>query len=380
MTDTAEPPRCPNCGTEGPRTGKTFCEVCGDYVDWDELVRGLATAGPPAKTPTASEPAARADVKSAAPATNADNDSVPASDGSPGEVAASSAPTPNPTPDPRPKPSPTPRRHPTGGDTERARALLVPLAEPEVAPVLPDKPVPPRPEVRRSTPVQESGIVCWNCGVENRSDRRFCRNCGVDLTDVPAASTPAGRPWWRRLSRTQLILIGAAVLLALLAIPATLLAQRLFASPPAQAEAALPPPASVSAPRSLDDHPPTSAFDNKSTSWWGTTANTSASMTGVFSRPVNLSAIRITPGSPPKPQPQDQPNLPRLLDFTVISTTGATTTYRLSLRDQAVTQQFSTPTTNVAKFVLTLRSAYLSGQNDQVAISEIQFLGGRASG
>ena len=123
MSDENNPaPRCPNCGNEGPRSGRSFCEVCGDFVDWDEVSRAERAARQPKPTPAPEPPA-----PSPAPA--------PAPDPAPAPAAAS-APPPVPT---------TASFDDTPADSEskksdlrrRARRLLVPLSGREEDEVVP---------------------------------------------------------------------------------------------------------------------------------------------------------------------------------------------------------------------------------------------------
>ena len=269
----------------------------------------------------------------------------------------------------------------------RARRLLVPLAgrEDEVAPVLPGRPEPPRPEVRPVVANEESGIVCWNCGVGNRADRKFCRNCGVDLSAGPPPAAPRKRSFWQRirlwfarLSRAQLIGLAALLALAILAYPAFLLAQRLL-----NTETLLQ-PATVAASATDTSHPPTSAFDGNQNSWWGTgqTGDSAGQyLQANYNRSINLRAVRITPGVSPRPQDRYNQYRPEQIDMAVRDAQGKNTVFHLHLVDDVV-QQISTPVNNARQVTLTLRSAYRSPgpDNKQVAIAEIEFLGTQGNG
>jgi hypothetical protein len=365
MSDETNPaPRCPNCGNEGPSSGRSFCEVCGDFVDWDEVSRAERAS----RTPPRPEPQPPAPAPRPAPA--------------PAEAAA---PPPVPT---------TASFDDTPAESEskksdlrrRARRLLVPLSgrEDEVVPVLPGRPEPPRPEVRPVVANDESGIVCWNCGVGNRADRKFCRNCGVDLSAGPPPAAPRKRSFWQRirlwfarLSRAQLIALAALLALAILAFPAFLLAQRLL-----NTETLLP-PATVAASAADTVHPPTSAFDGNQNSWWGTGQSGDSAgqyLQANYNRSIDLRAVRITPGVSPRPQDRYNEYRPQRIDMTVRDAQGKNTVFHLNLKDDGV-QQVSTPVNNVRQITLTLRSAYRSpGANKQVAVAEVEFLGTQGNG
>jgi hypothetical protein len=389
MSDEIIAPRCPNCGDEGPTSGKSFCEVCGDFVDWDEVVR--------------KEAAARAAAAAAAP-----KPEIRLTLPIPESPVAPAAPSPPPpaAPPPAAPPSPEPssvaapaqpaaagstgagRRRRTEASPEneresmwsRARALLVPLRErePEVAPVLPGRPEPRRPEVRTPMATEESGITCWNCGWGNRSDRRFCRNCGVDLRDVPAPPPPQIQTFWERLRawlrRHLRALIALAVVILLLLI--ALLVYLLLLNRGDETLLQLP-PAEVAASQSDPEHPAVSAFDGVQDSWWGPGQRGGGAgqyLYATYKRPIELHAIRIIPGVSPRPQDRDQQNRPQLIDVTVEDASGHSNVFRLRLRDGGV-QDLAVEARGAVRVTLTVRSAYVSGRDRQLAIAEVQLFG-----
>ncbi|GAA1308201.1 zinc ribbon domain-containing protein [Pseudonocardia xinjiangensis] len=347
--------------------------MCGDFVDWDEVRRTEQRASQAARPAAQPQPAPQ-----------------PQSQPAPQPPAA--APAPAPYPPQAPVASRTAGFDDTPADPDaesrksdlrqRARRLLVPLSErDEVAPVLPGRPEPPRPEVRQVTATQESGIVCWNCGVENRSDRRFCRNCGVDLSAAPAPAAPRRpgfwkriRLWFARLSRGKLIALAALIAAAILAALAFLFLPALIN------KFSLLTPSTVAASETDQQHPPTAAFDGNSSSWWGTGQSgdsSGAAITANYAQSVNLRAVRITPGVSPDPKDRDKENRPELLDITVENTQGQNKVFHVRLQDDLV-QQVDTPVDNVKSVTLTVRSAYQSGRDKQVAIAEVQLLGTRS--
>jgi hypothetical protein len=311
--------------------------VCGDFIDWDEAARNAA---PPAPSPAAGAPAPAPPSESAGP---------PEAQRAADEVE----------------------------QQRRARALLVPL-EPEVAPVLPGKPEPERPEVRAAVAAEESGIVCWNCSVGNRADRRFCRNCGVDLSAGPAADPPPRPSWWRRLlawfarlGRARLIALGVLLALTALAVPAFLLVQRFLAT-----EIVLP-PAQVAASQADPVHPVANAFDGVQDSWWGTGRNGDSAgqfLQASFVRPVDLEAITIVPGVSGRPADRDRQSRPQRIDITIQDVRGQVSVFNMQLQD-GIGQRLPVRVDDVTQVTLTLRSAYIAGPDRQVAIAEVQFVG-----
>jgi hypothetical protein len=259
----------------------------------------------------------------------------------------------------------------------RAWALLVPVRdrEPAVAPVLPGRPEPPRPEVRTVMATEESGITCWNCGVGNRSDRIFCRNCGVDLRDVPTPPPPQTQTFWDRLwawlrrHLRLLIVLALVILLLLIALVAFLLLRN-------REEAVVLPPAMVEASQADPQHPPVSAFDGVYDSWWGPGQRGGGEghyLAATYNRPIELHAIRIIPGVSPHAHDREQQNRPQLIDVTVEDANGQSAVFQLRLRDGGI-QQFTLPARGITRVTLTVRAAYVSGRDRQVAIAEVQLL------
>jgi hypothetical protein len=260
---------------------------------------------------------------------------------------------------------------------QRARALLVPLREREVAPVLPGRPEPKRPEVRTPAATEESGITCWNCGFGNRSDRVFCRNCGVDLRDVPKPPPVQTQTFWERLwawlrrHLRKLIALLVVLLLLLLALLAYFL---LFNR---NDDVVVLPPAEVAASQADPEHPAVNAFDGVQDSWWGPGQYGGGEghyLYAAYRRPIQLFAIRIVPGVSPYPQDREKQNRPQQIDVTVQDASGRSTVYQMRLRDGGV-QDYPIQAANAVRVTLTVRSSYVSGRDRQLAIAEVQLLG-----
>ena len=348
MSEQDAGPRCPNCGNTGPSRGRSFCEVCGDFVDWEAVA---ARAVPPPATPPPAPRAPAPRPPAASPPSTGQSAVRPPSTGR-GAV-------------------PPPLSDTSVQRRERARELIVPLAE-QVDPVLPGRPEPPRPEARPAMATEESGTTCWNCGVGNRSDRRFCRNCGVDLSAAPApAPAPAGnrrpapsRRWWV-LGISALVLAGLVVLGVLL-LP-DLLARPDVVVPPIQAVASQEDP----------EHPPASAVDDRAESWWGTGADqdpAGAALTVTFGEPFDLHSTRIVPGVSDRDEDRENQHRPQQIDVTVEDEHGREQTFSVRLEDGGP-QVIPTPVDATTRVTVVVRSAYTSGRGNQVAISDIRFRG-----
>jgi hypothetical protein len=348
-------PRCPNCGTGGPSRGRSFCDVCGDFVDWGEVA---ARQAPPPPAPTPQVPATPAPQASDAPPARTETGANPPAP--PQHSAAAAA-----------QPAISARQQ------SRARELLVPLPADEVDPVLPGRPEPPRPDVRPVVATEESGITCWNCGVGNRSDRRFCRNCSVDLRAVPTPAPAPAPSWWSRwlawLRRRWVIVLSALALAALVVLSALLL-------PGLLGDDEVVPPAQVAATQEDPEHPPASAVDDRLDSWWGTGRHqnpTGVSLTSTFARPFDLRSTRIVPGVSDNDHDREEEYRPQQIDITVEDSHGREHTFSARLHDGGA-QSVLTQVDDAMRVTITVRSAYVSGRGNQVAISDIRFQGRRS--
>ncbi|MFC8142680.1 zinc ribbon domain-containing protein [Streptomyces paradoxus] len=309
------------------------------------------------------------------------------------------------------EPVPPATRYPdpstTQGINTRARRLLIPVdepeprpaAEPSVAPVLPGRPAPQRPEAVRA-PGEEHGIdggtPCPWCATRNRPERHFCARCAMPMAgDGPA---PARPPWWRRLGpfgsretpwagdrprlrRTfdrVLSWLGIAIVLALLVALAVNIPQGIQATRDHFAKRAPVSPDRYSASRSYPGHKPELAFDKINDSWWGPGVSESGQgqyIEARFDEPTRLLDLIITPGTSTRADELSESALPHRLTATITGKDGRTTTRRLTLDQGAGPQRRAFRVGEVTAVRFTIDSAYGTSAKKQVAIAEIEFFG-----
>ncbi|WP_421106508.1 NADase-type glycan-binding domain-containing protein [Streptomyces sp. NEAU-S77] len=289
--------------------------------------------------------------------------------------------------------------------TDRARALLVPVADPQgeperppsVAPVLPGRPAPARPEVRAPVaPENHGGVACPWCHTANRPDRHFCARCAMPMAEGP--ENPARLPWWRRLfdyrnreqpwagDRPRLrYQIGRILRWVVLAAVLALVGWALFQTPQAVsavrdhfAKRAPLNPDSFKASRSYPQHGPDKAFDVVSNSWWGPGVTQSAKgewLEARFRDPVRLLDIGITPGMSGRGQTLTKSALPHRIEARITTDDGKTTVRELNLDQGAGFQRRPFRVQNVTAVRFTIQSAYGADNKKQVAIAEIEFFG-----
>ena len=264
---------------------------------------------------------------------------------------------------------------------ERARALLLPVpdSQPGVGPVPPGKPDPVRPTTRAATAVPEHGIICWNCGVDNRDDRVFCRNCGVEVHRRPVVAAPAGPSWWQRfrdrlndlnLFAVTLALLAAAVLIAagFLARPLFYAVQERFSTPIAIA------PAAVDASNSDPAHPPAAAFDHAANTWWGpgySGNSTGQWLRAVLNPPSDLRAVRITPEVSAQPSQREAQARPHHVDLVVFDQRGHRTTKPVTLTDHRPKLVYL-HVSKAAQVLVVLRDGYGTSADKEIAIAELE--------
>ncbi|MBT0772870.1 hypothetical protein KIH74_28265 [Kineosporia sp. J2-2] len=254
----------------------------------------------------------------------------------------------------------------------------MPDDRPGVGEVAPGKPDPVRPVTRTPSATQEHGVRCWNCSVDNRSDRIFCRNCGVELNRRPAPAPVARPSWWRRL-RDRLddvnrFAVGAGLLALLLVLAAVLLAKPLyyryqdrFSTPVAI------PPVAVDASSTDPAHPPASAFDGGSNTWWG--PGYSGESRGQFLRaviqPTDLRAVRITPGVSPRPELRDRQARPHTLTLVVFDQRGRRTTKNVTLEDYTP-ELVRIRVDDAVQVLLVLGDGFGTSDSKEIAIAEVE--------
>lgn len=291
-------------------------------------------------------------------------------------------------------------------DAERARSLLVPVADPEprtpddpaVAPVLPGRPVAQRPQTRAVGPQAdaEGGIPCPWCSTLNRPERHYCCRCAMSMTR--GEDTPGRLPWWRRMfgardaeqawagERPRLRRgfghiwnwVVAAVVVGLVIALIVNMGAMIQATRDHFAKRAPIGPSSVKASRSFSGHGASLAFDKLNNTWWGPGIDLAAEgewVEATFDQPTRLLDLVITPGTSTKPDQLSASALPRQLDAEITLADGKKVTRTITL-DQAAGGQrrkFRVGEVTAVRFIL--RSAYGADQKKQVAIAEIEFFG-----
>ncbi|MFI8908160.1 NADase-type glycan-binding domain-containing protein [Streptomyces albidoflavus] len=417
---------CAECGTRA-EPGQSFCDACGAVLSWDPA-RGTAsraTAAAPASAPAgAGAPAATAASADggtgAGPGRTALGATTgperPAGPSTPATPAAESAPAPSPatgteTASDEAETVPVPRtgeeeQAPDSG-AERARSLLVPVADPQpapaatpvVTPVLPGRPDAERPQVRGPLYREEpaGGPPCPWCGTANHPDRHFCGHCAMRLADHEERE-PGRRPWWRRLfgGRQQetpwagdrpplrrvfdriATWIGAAVALALLVLAVLYVPDGVQATRDHFAKRAPVAPDTIKASRSYSGHKPLLAFDQLSNTWWGPGVSQSGQGEWIevgFSEPTRLLDVIITPGVSARPEHVRESALPHRVKAKVTLADGKTKTLDMTLDQGAGGQRRPFRVGEVTKVRFTIESAHAASAKKQVAIAEIEFFG-----
>ncbi|MGC0383476.1 NADase-type glycan-binding domain-containing protein [Streptomyces sp. SAI-129] len=450
---------CAECGTRA-EPGQSFCDACGAVLSWDQA--GAArTAQPAAATSDqrpgfdafagAGVPPARTDRPAAAPAQGTadepsgalgDNPTLPqprrpagtadtpAATGGTGTGDTGNAPdtagrsggaagpddargtdetaptTPVPaTPAPSaPAPAPNPL---TDTMSDRARSLLVPVADPEapaptappaVAPVLPGRPDVDRPQVRApGQPDIANGPPCPWCSTPNRPDRHYCARCAMPL--VASGDQAAVRaPWWRRLfgGRRQetpwagdrprlrrvfdrigtwitVVVVAALVVLGFMYIPDGVQNTRDHFAKRAPVS-----PDGIKASRSFPGHKPELLIDKLSNTWWGPGIVQSGQGEWVeasFTEPTRLLDVIITPGVSTRADKLRESALPHRVKATITMKDGSIKTRDLTLDQGAGGQRRPFRVGEVTKVRFTIESAHAASAKKQVAISEIEFFG-----
>ncbi|WP_432082505.1 zinc ribbon domain-containing protein [Streptomyces sp. WAC 04229] len=449
---------CAECGTPA-EPGQSFCDACGAVLRWDQA--GARTAQPatasaagrdaagPAAAPAGGGHQATATAPGGAAASDGeaeDNPTVPqprraASAPAPGTpdtgaaaagasgagrtaddadaapaaptASAPSAPAPSrapgtdetaPTTPVAPVPAPNAL---TDTMSDRARSLLVPVADPEaqspapppgIAPVLPGRPDADRPQVRAPGHVDiANGPPCPWCSTPNRPDRHYCARCAMPL--IAGGDQAAVRaPWWRRLfggtrretpwagDRPRLrrvfdrigtwITIVVVVTLAVLGfmyIPDGYQATRDHFAKRAPVS-----PDGIKASRSYAGHDPKLLIDKLSNTWWGPGVVESGQgqwVEATFTEPTRLLDVIITPGVSNRAEKNKESALPHRVKATITLKDGSVKTRDLTLDQGAGAQRRPFRVGEVTKVRFTIESAHAASADKQVAIAEIEFFG-----
>ncbi|MGI5458345.1 NADase-type glycan-binding domain-containing protein [Streptomyces sp. CA-249302] len=292
------------------------------------------------------------------------------------------------------------------GMTDRARQLLVPVADPEprptaspsVAPVLPGRPAPQRPQTVRA-PGEElgahGGTPCPWCSTLNRPDRHFCARCAMPMAREAQAAGPL--PWWRRLfagnretpwagdrprlRRTfdrVLTWLGAAVVLTLLTVLAFNIPKGVQATKDHFAKRASVDPDTWSASRSYQGHKPDLLGDKINNTWWGPgVAGTGEGqwIQAKFDEPTRLLDLIITPGVSVQADQIQESARPHRLKATITLSNGKTTSRDITLDPGAGGQRIPFRVGTVSAVRFTIESATSTSSKKQVSIAEIEFFG-----
>ncbi|MER7779319.1 zinc ribbon domain-containing protein [Streptomyces sp. NPDC096191] len=452
---------CAECGTPA-EPGQSFCDACGAVLRWDQAgartaqpatasAAGRDAAGPAAAPAGGGQATATAPGGADAPHGDAeDNPTVPqprraasapgpgtpdtgaAAAGAAGASAAAagrpadadaapdastasspSAPAPSRTPDtdetaPTTPVAPVPAPNAlTDTMSDRARSLLVPVADPEaqapapppgIAPVLPGRPDADRPQVRAPGHVDiANGPPCPWCSTPNRPDRHYCARCAMPL--VAGGDQAAVRaPWWRRLfggtrretpwagDRPRLrrvfdrigtwitiVVVVTLTVLGFMYIPDGYQATRDHFAKRAPVS-----PDRITASHSYAGHKPELVIDQLSNTWWGPGISQSGKgewLEATFTEPTRLLDVIITPGVSTRAEKNKESALPHRVKATITLKDGSTTTRDLTLDQGAGGQRRPFRVGEVTKVRFTIESAHAASADKQVAIAEIEFFG-----
>ncbi|WP_330283747.1 NADase-type glycan-binding domain-containing protein [Streptomyces sp. NBC_00588] len=374
-----------------------------------------AASAPAPVAPAAPAPAPVAPINSPTPTVVSHPTPPAVDDTAPTEpVPAAAAPAPAPeipgSPaapvDPEARTVPRPASDPDGM-TDRARQLLVPVADPEprpasapsVAPVLPGRPALQRPQAVRA-PGEELGLdggtPCPWCSTRNRPERHFCTRCAMPMAGDDRA--PGRLPWWRRLfgagnretpwagdrprlRRTfdrVLSWLGAAIVLTLLVVLAFNIPKGVQATKDHFSKRAAVQPDTWSASRSYPGHKPDLAGDKLNNTWWGPGVSESGEgqwLQAKFDEPTRLLDLIITPGVSTRPDQITQSARPHRLEATITLSNGKTVTRKITLDPGAGGQRIPFRVGTVSSVRFTIVSATGTSSKKQVAIAEIEFFG-----
>ncbi|WP_346345936.1 zinc ribbon domain-containing protein [Streptomyces sp. SID5789] len=291
--------------------------------------------------------------------------------------------------------------------SDRARSLLVPVADPEaqapapppgIAPVLPGRPDADRPQVRAPGHVDiANGPPCPWCSTPNRPDRHYCARCAMPL--VAGGDQAAVRaPWWRRLfggtrretpwagDRPRLrrvfdrigtwitiVVVVTLTVLGFMYIPDGYQATRDHFAKRAPVS-----PDRITASHSYAGHKPELVIDQLSNTWWGPGISQSGKgewLEATFTEPTRLLDVIITPGVSTRAEKNKESALPHRVKATITLKDGSTTTRDLTLDQGAGGQRRPFRVGEVTKVRFTIESAHAASADKQVAIAEIEFFG-----
>ena len=407
-TQTAEP-RCADCGGRA-RTGQSFCDDCGSFLNWDSGKESTISDESSAKAGAAGPEAARETDAPSEPVLGKHAEAGAVTGAKAGAGAGSEDDTTEVLSEPVGPDSPTPPPAAVPPDVARARALLVPVADPsraaqhppEVAPVLPGTPTAARPTVRAPGDDEHvpHGDTCPWCGTSNQPERHYCRRCAMRLAETPGG--PQRRPWWRRLldfrgreapwagerprlrrdlGRVARWTLGTAVVVALVitvaneTTPATHAVEDHFATRAQIHEI------TFSASNSGAGQGPGSAGDGYNNTWWGSGyggPNTGQWLQANFTTPEHLLNVIITPCTGSESDAISLQECPSELEAYITNSSGKVTTQMINL-DDGQPQTFGMDARDVMSVRFSVLSVYGESPSKQVAIAEIEFFGPSSS-
>ncbi|MFE2461563.1 NADase-type glycan-binding domain-containing protein [Streptomyces sp. NPDC059402] len=292
--------------------------------------------------------------------------------------------------------------------SDRARSLLVPVADPEapaptpppaVAPVLPGRPDADRPQVRAPghQPDIANGPPCPWCSTPNRPDRHYCARCAMPLVASGDQATTRA-PWWRRLFggrrqetpwagdrprlRRVFDRIGTWITVAVVATLAVLgfmyIPDGIENTRDHFAKRAPVSPDGIKASHSFPGHDPKLLIDKLSNTWWGPGISESGQgewVEATFTEPTRLLDVIITPGVSSRANKLQESALPHRIKATITMKDGSVKTRDLTLDQGAGGQRRPFRVGEVTKVRFTIESAHAASANKQVAIAEIEFFG-----
>ncbi|MFF5155140.1 zinc ribbon domain-containing protein [Streptomyces sp. NPDC000348] len=251
-------------------------------------------------------------------------------------------------------------------------------------PVLPAKPVAPRPVVRPAAVEDDgAGRPCPACGTPNRPERRFCRRCAAELRP---AEKPAPLPWWRTVwpfrRRTRAgsgsvfrFFVILAVVLALCAAGFLLLpaGRALIEDTRDKLGKATPvTPAGVEASGAVPGHPATDTTDGLNNHYWGA-PGPGASVTYTFRKPFRLVDLIITNGASASPEEYARQARALQVDLEVTAEDGTKHDKEITLSDKPGPQTIPTGVSDAKTVRLVLRSPAGLTPGRHLALAEVEF-------
>ncbi|MDI6518868.1 zinc ribbon domain-containing protein [Streptomyces coelicoflavus] len=388
-----------------PDTGGTAAP--GDTPgDPDRAAGSADRSGPSGRSDQPGQPDPSAQSAQAAQAGQSGPPGTTAGNGAPAtDETAPTAPVPAAAAAPAPAPAPN-----ALSDTmsDRARSLLVPVADPEapaptpppaVAPVLPGRPDADRPQVRAPghQPDIANGPPCPWCSTPNRPDRHYCARCAMPLVASGDQATVRA-PWWRRLFggrrretpwagdrprlRRVFDRIGTWITVAVVATLAVLgfmyIPDGIQNTRDHFAKRAPVSPDGIKASRSFPGHKPELLIDKLSNTWWGPGISESGKgewIEATFTEPTRLLDVIITPGVSSSANKLQESALPHRIKATITMKDGSIKTRDLTLDQGAGGQRRPFRVGEVTKVRFTIESAHAASAEKQVAIAEIEFFG-----